>query len=93
MASETALVIVLLAMCAIQLWVVWYTVGHLTQANRRQAALLEEAMRHIWTLRASESPERAAVAGQLESILRPPERRAQPGVMQIYPDDDAMGRS
>lgn len=94
MESETALVIVLLALCAILVWTVWYTVAHLTAANRCQAKLIDDAMLHLWSARTSETPERAMVAGQLEAMARPapPMPRPMPAP-QVWDDDNAMARS
>lgn len=68
MASETALVVALLVVLMALVWTIWNTVRHLAATNERQARLLESMATQLWSLRASETPERAAVAGQLASI-------------------------
>lgn len=99
MGFENALVVVLLSLLVTLAWTVWYTVGHVMRANRAQAGLLEDAMTHLWSLRAAETPERAALAAQLENTVEMRRERmaAAPALAHAESDpwfDDAnMARS
>ena len=93
MASETALVIVLLSLALLLAWTVWYCVGHTARANRELIAATRELGGHLWSIRAVEDPRTAQSALQLEAMRAAAQSHTVPQVPSRWPDEEELQRS